>query len=133
MRLNTDLVFLFFSVPEWAKNQIADDPNEGGQGSRQDDNNRRGGSGRGGRRGRGRGRGGDDDDGGEETRPSKDVTLFDFFGATPKPQKTEPKPTQNKPTSNKSGVSSAVQVIQILSLYSIYLNFSVFVETNIWI
>jgi hypothetical protein len=80
-------------VPEWAKNQIADEETEDDKRRAQsdrkqlsrrnfddddDDRPKRGGGGFGrGRRGRGRGRG--DDDGGEETRPSKDVTLFDFF------------------------------------------------------
>jgi hypothetical protein len=78
-------------VPEWAKNQIADEPVEDDkrrpqsdrkQTSRRnfddddDDRPKRGGGfGRNRRGGRGRG----DDDGGEETRPSKDVTLFDFM------------------------------------------------------
>ncbi len=91
-----------FLVPEWAKNQIADEPVEDDkrrpqsdrkQPSRRnnfdddddDDRPRRGGGGFGrNRRGRGRGRGGDDDDGGEQTRPSKDVTLSDFFAAKSK-------------------------------------------------
>ena len=91
-----DWVF-FSSVPEWAKNQIADEPTEDDKRRPQsdrkqlsrrnlddddddDDRPRRGGGFGRNRRGRGR----RDDDGGEETRPSKDVTLFDFFGSKPK-------------------------------------------------
>ena len=58
-------------VPEWAKYQIADDTTES------DNRPKRGGFGW-----NRRGRGGDD--GGEETRPSKDVTLFDFFATQSK-------------------------------------------------
>ncbi|CAF3394315.1 unnamed protein product [Rotaria socialis] len=125
-------------LPEWAKNQIADEPTaedkRRGQSDRKppskpgfddDDSRPRRGGGFGRNRRGGRGR--DDDDGGEETRPSKDVTLFDFFGAKPasltqkaqsKPQKIDPKPKYiPAPTvaaaaaivaSNQSQVSSAV-------------------------
>ena len=98
-----------------------------------DDRPRRGGGFGRNRRGRGRGRG--DDDGGEETRPSKDVTLFDFFESRPKrensiglldnrrffclatttkasapakTQKVDSKPSQEP---SASRISSAVQVI----------------------
>ena len=87
-------------VPEWAKNQIADEPTEEDKRRPQSDRkqmgrrnfddddddrpSRGGGFGRG-RRGRGRGRG---DDGGEETRPEKDVTLFDFFKSSTKRKRT---------------------------------------------
>ncbi len=89
---------MFFKVPEWAKNQIADEPIEDDKRRSQtdrkqlsrrnfdddddDDRPRRGGGGGFGRNRRGRGRG--DNDGGEETRPTKDVTLFDFFESKPK-------------------------------------------------
>jgi hypothetical protein len=80
-------------VPEWAKNQIADEPTEeekrkGPTDRKQlsrrnfndddDDDRRPRGSGFG-RNRRGRGRAGDNADDQEETRPTKDVTLFDFF------------------------------------------------------
>ncbi|CAF2746392.1 unnamed protein product [Rotaria sp. Silwood2] len=117
-------------LPEWAKNQIADEaiendkrraPSDRKQFSKNnfddDDNRSKRGSGFGGRNRRGRGRD-DDDDGGEETRPSKDVTLFDFFGTKSKSttqkvpsttQKIDSKPSQNAAASNQSYVSSAVQ------------------------
>lgn len=64
-------------VPEWAKNQIADQTNE-------DDNRpKRGGGGGFGYNRRGRG-GRANNDEGEETRPSKEVTLFDFLETKPK-------------------------------------------------
>ncbi len=90
-----NLLFRYFLVPEWAKNQISDDPIEDDKRRPQsdrkqlsrrnfddddDDRPKRGGGFGRNRRGRGRG----DDDGGEETRPSKDVTLFDFFAAKSK-------------------------------------------------
>lgn len=140
---------ILFLVPEWAKNQIADEPTEDDKRRPQsdrkqlsrrnlddddDDRPRRGGGFGRNRRGRGRG----DDDGGEETRPSKDVTLFDFFGSKPKgenlsgesddrrffdlatttkapasakTQKVDSKPSQGASASNPSRISSAVQVI----------------------
>ena len=126
-------------MPEWAKNQIADEPTDDDkrrpQTSRRnlddddDDRPRRGGFGRN-RRGRGR-----DDDGGEETRPSKDVTLFDFFSSKPngkrlclrsyidqfllastqkapssKTQKSDNRSGQEASASNQPRISSAMQV-----------------------
>ncbi|CAF0956842.1 unnamed protein product [Adineta ricciae] len=109
-------------LPEWAKNQIADEPTDDDkrrpQTSRRnldddDDRPRRGGFGRN-RRGRGR-----DDDGGEETRPSKDVTLFDFFSSKPntstqkapssKTQKSDNRSGQEASASNQPRISSAMQ------------------------
>ncbi|CAF1229474.1 unnamed protein product [Rotaria sordida] len=90
MAATTEVIKANSRLPEWAKNQIADEaiendkrraPSDRKQFSKNnfsDDNrSKRGGGDFGGRNRRGRGR--DDDDGGEETRPSKDVTLFDFI------------------------------------------------------
>lgn len=88
-------LFFIILVPEWAKYQIADeavvedkrrtqpDRKQASKPSFNDDDNRskRGGGNGFGRNRRGRGR--DDDDGGEEKRPDKAVTLFDFFEAKP--------------------------------------------------
>ncbi|UJR09589.1 hypothetical protein I4U23_013824 [Adineta vaga] len=120
-------------LPDWAKNQIADEPTEDEKRRPQsdrkqagrrnfddddddDDRPKRGGFGRN-RRGRGR-----DDAGGAETRPSKDVTLFDFFAAKPnimapkssssttsKTQRVDSKSGQQVSGSNQTRISSAIQ------------------------
>ncbi|CAF3928137.1 unnamed protein product, partial [Rotaria sordida] len=132
MAASTEAIKANSRLPEWAKNQIADEeiendkrraPSDRKQFSKNnfDDDNRskRGGGGGGGFGGRNRrGRGRDDDDGGEETRPSKDVTLFDFLEAKSKSttqkapsktQKMDSKSSQGASASNQSNISSAVQ------------------------
>lgn len=72
-RFVKNFVSVLFSVPEWAKNQIADEPVEEDKRRKNydDSDDRRG---RFGRQRR-------NEASNEETKPSKDVTLFDFVSA----------------------------------------------------